>query len=534
MSNSYYITSPIYYVNDRPHIGHAYTTLACDVMARFKRLDGYDVTFLTGTDEHGLKVAQSAEKAGTDPQSFTDKYSQTFRDLTKVLNLSNDDFIRTTEPRHHKACQFIWKEMQKRDQIYLGHYEGWYAVRDETFYPESEVEKLPDGRVIAKASKAECKREKESSYMFRLSQWGDKLLEFYDKNPDFIMPASRRNEVISFVKGGLEDLSVSRTKFSWGIPVPGDEKHVMYVWIDALTNYVTGVGYPDTESASFKNKWPADLHMIGKDILRFHAVYWPAMLMAAGLEPPKRVFAHGWWTNEGQKMSKSLGNTISPYDLIQTYGLDQTRFFLMRAFPFGNDGDFSDKAIFERVNTCLANSLGNLALRSLTMVQKNFDGKMPEPDILTSEDRNQLERMQGLVNGVRKMMDKQAIHHALDEIWDGVSATNKYFASQSPWKLAASDPKRMGTTLYVTAESLRHIAVLAQPFMPDSMDKMLDQLGAEKDKRTIASLTWEGALKPDTALPAPTVIFPRYEMKELVPQEPKKKAKVSNNRTLGL
>jgi len=541
MSKSYYITSPIYYVNDRPHIGHAYTTLACDVLARFKRLDGYDVTFLTGTDEHGHKVAASAEKAGMDPQAYTDKVSQTFRDLSKALNLSNDDFIRTTQERHHKSCEAFWKKLEENKQIYEGSYKGWYALRDEAFYDEGEL-KESNGRKIA-PSGAECVWTEEPCYFFPLSKWKDRLLKFFDEKPDFIFPHSRRAEVINMTKALDElkpngepkyDIPISRSRFKWGIPVPGNPDHVMYVWIDALANYITGVGYPDTESESFKNKWPAAVHMIGKDILKFHTIYWPAFLMAADLEPPKRVFAHGWWTNEGQKMSKSLGNAISPYDLIQTYGLDQTRFYLMRAFPFGNDGDFSDKAIFERVNTCLANSFGNLALRSLTMVQKNFGGKMPEPDNLTSDDRIQFERMQGLVGGVRKMMDKQAIHHALDEIWEGVSATNKYFASQSPWKLPTTDPKRMGTILYVTAESLRHIAVLAQPFMPDSMDKMLDQLGATKDKRTIASLTWEGALKPDTALPVPTVIFPRYEMKELVPQEPKKKARVKNHRTFGL
>ncbi|MDD3181295.1 MAG: methionine--tRNA ligase [Alphaproteobacteria bacterium] len=542
MTKSYYITTPIYYVNAPPHLGSAYTTLACDVIARFKRLDGFDVTFLTGTDEHGKKVADSAKEEGLTPEAFTDKYSQIFRDLTKALNISNDDFIRTTEERHHKACEAMWNKLEENNQIYLGVYKGWYAKSDEAYYTDDEVEVRADNKVICKASGKECVWEEEPCYFFPLSKWKDRLLQFFDEKPDFIFPRSRREEVINMAKALDEkkptgepkyDIPISRSKFKWGIPVPGHPDHVMYVWIDALANYITGVGYPDVESESFKNKWPADVHMIGKDILKFHTIYWPAFLMAANLEPPKRVFAHGWWTNEGQKMSKSLGNTISPYDLIQTYGLDQTRFFLMRAFPFGKDGDFSEKAIFERVNTCLANGLGNLALRSLTMLQKSFDGKMPVPDDLTSNDQKQLEKMHGLVDDVRKSIDKQAIHSALDEIWDGVSATSKYFTNQSPWKLAETDPKRMGTILYVTAESLRHIAVLAQPFMPDSMNKMLDQLGAPSDKRTIASLTWEGALKPDTALPLPTVIFPRYEMKELVPQEPKKRARVGNSRMPG-
>ncbi|HSR72199.1 MAG TPA: methionine--tRNA ligase, partial [Kiloniellales bacterium] len=354
---SYYVTTPIYYVNDLPHIGHAYTTLACDALARFMRLDGYDVFFLTGTDEHGQKVEKSAQVAGLDPQAFTDRVSENFRALSQTLDFSNDAFIRTTEERHLRACQALWARLIEAGEIYLGSYAGWYAVRDEAFYGENELTLQPDGRRIA-SSGAEVEWVEEPSYFFRLSQWADRLLEFYDANPDFIGPEGRRNEVVSFVKGGLKDLSVSRTTFNWGVPVPDDPDHIMYVWLDALTNYITAVGYPDTESDTYRRYWPADVHMVGKDILRFHAVYWPAFLMAAGLEPPKRIFAHGWWTNEGQKISKSLGNVIGPDTLVARYGLDAVRYFLLREVPFGNDGDFSHRAMVSRINNDLANDFG--------------------------------------------------------------------------------------------------------------------------------------------------------------------------------
>ncbi len=354
MTKRYYLTTPIYYVNDDPHIGHAYTTLACDVLARFKRLDGFDVKLLTGTDEHGQKVAKSAADAGVDPKTFTDRVSQNFRDLSGLMNFSHDDFIRTTEDRHQRACQDIWKRLVENDEIYLDSYAGWYAIRDEAFYTEDELVTGPDGKKTA-PSGAEVEWVEEPSYFFRLSAWQDRLLEFYDANPDFVLPKTRLNEVTSFVSGGLQDLSVSRTTFKWGVPVPGDDDHIMYVWLDALTNYITGVGFPETETGEYATYWPADLHMVGKDILRFHAVYWPAFLMAAGLEPPRRVFAHGWWTNEGEKISKSLGNIIDPIELVKKYGLDQVRYFLLREVPFGNDGDFAHQAMITRMNGELAN-----------------------------------------------------------------------------------------------------------------------------------------------------------------------------------
>ena len=374
---AFYITTPIYYVNDNPHIGHAYTTLACDVMARFMRLDGHDVKFLTGTDEHGQKVEKAAREAGIDPRAYCDKVSENFRTLAKEWNFSNDDFIRTTEERHILSVQALWRRLRDAGEIYLDNYEGWYAVRDEAFYTDDELVEGPDG-VKRAPSGAPVEWVKEPSYFFRLSTWQDRLLRLYDERPGFIMPEHRRNEVRSFVAGGLRDLSVSRTSFSWGIPVPDDPDHVMYVWIDALANYITAVGYPDGEGACFRRWWPA-FHMVGKDILRFHAVYWPAFLMAAGLEVPERVFAHGWWTSEGRKISKSLNNAIVPSDIVARYGLDQVRYTLMREVSFGNDGDFSHRGAVLRCNHDLANDYGNLAQRVLSMIARNCDGRVSRP-----------------------------------------------------------------------------------------------------------------------------------------------------------
>ena len=505
----YYVTTPIYYVNDVPHIGHAYTSLASDALARFKRLDGYDVMFLTGTDEHGQKVAKSAATAGVDPQAFTDKVSQNFRDMGVALKLSNDDFIRTTEERHKKACQALWNELLKRGEIYLGKYDGWYAVRDEAYYGEDELKDGPNGTKIA-PSGAPCEWVEEPSYFFKLSAWGDKLLKFYDENPEFILPQSRRNEVISFVKSGMRDISISRTTMNWGVAVPNEPKHVMYVWLDALTNYITAVGYPDTNSESYKKFWPADVHMVGKDILRFHAIYWPAFLMAAGLEPPRRIFAHGWWTNEGQKISKSVGNVIDPYELIQTYGLDPTRYFMMREVPFGNDGDFSRSAMIRRINSELANGIGNLAQRSLSMVNKNCGAKVPTPGTFTDADKRLLQLAAGMLPQIRPLFDVQNFSRALDHIWGIIAEADRYVDEMAPWSLKKTDFERMETVLYVLAETLRHLAILLQPYMPDSMNKMLDQLAVPAGERNFAALTTAHALKAGTPLPAPEGVFPRY------------------------
>jgi methionyl-tRNA synthetase len=506
---TFYITTPIYYVNDVPHIGHAYTTLACDALARFKRLDGFDVRFLTGTDEHGQKVEKSAQAAGIEPQVFTDRVSQNFRDLVGVMNYTNDDFIRTTEDRHKKGVQHLWNKLVEAGDIYLGGYEGWYSVRDEAFYGEDELTTTPSGKKIAPTG-AECEWVSEPSYFFRLSAWQDRLLAFYEANPDFIMPSGKRNEVMSFVKGGLKDLSVSRTTFKWGVPVPGDDAHIMYVWLDALANYITALGYPEMEDGGlYKRYWPA-LHMVGKDILRFHTVYWPAFLMAAGLEPPRRVFAHGWWTIEGQKMSKSLGNVIAPETLVNTYGLDQTRYFLLREVPFGNDGDFSHKQMVARINSNLANDYGNLVQRVLSMIGKNCGGAVPTPGDFTEADDKLLGAAYGLLDAVRAEMDVQAFHKALELIWNVVGDANRYVDEQAPWTLKKTDPPRMATVLYVLAETIRHLAILTQPFMPAASAAILEQLALGEDRRGFGALGAGGALAGGTPLPTPKGVFPRY------------------------
>ena len=507
MAKTYYITTPIYYVNDVPHIGHAYTTLACDVLARFKRLDGYHVHFLTGTDEHGQKVEKAAAQAGVAPQDFTDKVSKNFRELAAAMNVSNDDFIRTTEERHKRASQAIWQALERNGDIYLGKYAGWYAVRDEAFYGEGELTTGPDGKKRA-PSGAEVEWVEEPSYFFRLSAWQDRLLKFYEENPGFIAPTSRRNEVISFVRQGLTDLSVSRTTFNWGVKVPDAPGHIMYVWLDALTNYITAVGYPDTEGEKFKRFWPADLHMVGKDIVRFHAVYWPAFLMAAGLKPQKRVFAHGWWTFDGQKMSKSLGNVINPHAMIAQYGLDPLRYFLMREVPFGQDGDFSQRAMIGRLNGDLANDFGNLAQRVLSFVQKNAGAAVPQPGAFTPADRKLLDDGRNLLTIMRAELDEQAFHKALDALWQVIGAANRYVDDQAPWTLRKTDPARMNTVLYVLMETLRRLAILCQPFMPQSMAKLLDQLAVPAASRSFAAL--DTALEPGLSLPPPQGIFPRY------------------------
>lgn len=511
--NRYYITTPIYYVNDAPHLGHAYTTLACDVLARFMRLDGRAVKFLTGTDEHGQKVEKAAGAAGMDPQSFTDRVSENFRTLAKVLNISNDDFIRTTEPRHIRSSQAIWKAIGRgmspkgRPNIYLGKYAGWYAVRDEAFYGEDELTSGPDGKKRA-PSGAEVEWVEEPSYFFRLSDWGEHLLAFYDANPEFIGPATRRNEVVSFVRQGLTDLSISRTTFGWGVKVPDAEGHIMYVWLDALTNYITAVGYPDETSREFQTFWPADLHMVGKDIVRFHAVYWPAFLMAASIAPPRRVFAHGWWTVEGQKMSKSLGNVVEPVKLIETYGLDQVRYFLLREVPFGQDGNFSHRQMILRINSDLANDFGNLAQRVLSFIAKNAGGEVPAPGAFTADDEALLAGAGRLLDAVRGRLGEQAFHLALDAIWDVVGTANRYVDVQAPWTLRKTDQARMKTVLYVLIETIRQLAIVTQPVMPGTMGRLLDQLAVPANHRGFAQIGTR--LVPGTRLPPPTGLFPRH------------------------
>ena len=506
MSKRFYITTPIYYVNGAPHIGHAYTSIAADVMARFKRLDGYDVFFLTGTDEHGQKVEKAARDAGLDPQAFTDQVSADFKDMADAMGVSYDDYIRTTEERHKASTTELWKRIEKAGDIYLGHYEGWYAVRDEAFYDESELTTRPEGTKVA-PSGAPVEWVREPSYFFKLSAWQDRLLQFYEDHPEFIAPSSRKNEVISFVKGGLHDLSVSRTTFNWGIPVPDAPGHVMYVWLDALNNYVTACGFPDETNPRW-DFWPADVHFVGKDIIRFHAVYWPAFLMSAGLPPPKRVSSHGWWVVEGEKMSKSLGNVIEPRKLVETYGLDQIRYFLLREKPFGADGSMSHPAIVSRINVELANDLGNLAQRSLSMIARNLGGALPARGAATEEDMVLLDAAAALPDLVRGCMDRQTFHEALEEIWKVIRAGNGYIDRQAPWALNKTDKVRMAEVLRVLTDTVRVVATLLQPFMPTSMAKMLDQLGVPAEGRDLASLATP--LADGTTLPAPQGVFPRY------------------------
>ncbi|MCC5978077.1 MAG: methionine--tRNA ligase [Salinarimonas sp.] len=507
-AKTYYITTAISYPNGAPHIGHAYEVVAADAIARFKRIDGYDVFFMTGTDEHGLKVQQTARKNDLSPKEFVDGLAPQFKAMGERLNCSFDRFIRTTDADHLPSTHELWKRMQERGDIYLSKYEGWYSVRDEAYFDEGELTLQPDGTRIAPTG-APVEWVAEESYFFRLSAYQDRLLAHYEAHPEFVGPDTRRNEVVSFVKRGLQDLSISRTTFDWGLPVPGDPKHVMYVWVDALNNYVTGCGFPDENNPRWRY-WPADVHIIGKDIVRFHTVYWPAFLMSAGLPLPKRVYGHGFLFNRGEKMSKSVGNVIDPFALTDTYGVDQLRYFFMREVPFGQDGNYSHEAIVNRINADLANDLGNLAQRSLSMIAKHCDAAVPEPGAFSEADRAMLDQAEALPEKVRGAMEDFALHQALAEIWAVVGEANRYFASQEPWALRKSDPARMATVLYVTAEVLRIVGILVQPFIPESAGKLLDLLAVAQEDRVIAKIGEGGRLAPAAALPAPQPVFPRF------------------------
>ncbi|MBY6414609.1 methionine--tRNA ligase [Rhodococcus sp. BP-252] len=504
---TFYVTTAIAYPNGAPHIGHAYEYISTDVIARFKRLDGYDVMFLTGTDEHGLKMQQTAVKEGIDVRDLAARNSDVFQELDKTLDISYDRFIRTTDADHLEASKAIWTKMVERGDIYLDTYAGWYSVRDEAFYTESETTVVDDGSRVATETKTPVEWTEESTYFFRLSAYQDKLLELYETQPEFIAPATRRNEIVNFVKSGLKDLSISRTTFDWGVQVPNDPDHVMYVWVDALTNYLTGVGYPDTSSEKFRKFWPASLHIIGKDITRFHTVFWPAFLMSAGIELPQRVFVHGFLNNKGEKMSKSVGNVVDPFDLVAEFGLDPLRFFLLREVSYGQDGSYSPEAIVTRMNADLSNELGNLAQRSLTMVAKNLEGKVPTPGEFTADDEALLARADALLDICRKEFDVQALHSALEAIWSVLGETNRYFSQQEPWVLRKTDPARMATVLYVTLEVLRIVGILVQPVMPGSAAKILEQLGNPAHQFSDIATR----IVPGEALPAPSPVFPKYE-----------------------
>ena len=508
----FYVTTAIDYPNGAPHIGHAYEKVATDAIARFKRLDGFDVRFLTGTDVHGLKMAETAAAQGIPTAELARRNSDVFQRMQELLNVSFDRFIRTSDADHYESSKAIWQRMNDAGDIYLGSYSGWYSVRDERFFAEDETE-VRDGTRYASETGTPVTWTEEQTYFFRLSAYADRLLAHYSANPDFIGPDVRRNEVVSFVSGGLRDLSISRTTFDWGVPVPEHPDHVMYVWVDALTNYLTGAGFPDTDSALFQRYWPADLHMIGKDIIRFHAVYWPAFLMSAGLSLPRRVFAHGFINVKGEKMSKSVGNVVDPIALVSEFGVDQVRYFLLREIPFGQDGSYSEEGIATRINTDLANELGNLAQRSLSMVAKNLGGAAPSPAALSAADDELLAVADGLLERVRAAFDTQALHVGLEAIWLMLGAANRYFSAAEPWVLRKSpspeDQARFHTVLYVTLEVVRIAALLIQPVMPASAAKLLDLLGQTAGQRDFAAVGVR--LVPGTALPEPTGVFPRYQ-----------------------
>jgi methionyl-tRNA synthetase len=505
----YYITTAIAYPNGAPHIGHAYEAIATDAIARFMRLDGYDVYFLTGTDEHGIKMLQTAAKEKLSPRQLVERNVPRFQAMVQKFNCSNNDFIRTTEPRHYAASAAIWEKMRANGDVYLDKYSGWYSVRDEAYYDEGETRLDEKGQRIGPQG-TPVEWVEEESYFFRLSAFADRLLKLYSEVPDFVLPKERLNEVASFVRGGLQDLSISRTTFDWGVPVPNNAKHVMYVWVDALTNYITAVGYPDIQSEKFKKYWPANLHVIGKDIVRFHAVYWPAFLMSAGLDVPKRVFSHGFLFNRGEKMSKSVGNVIDPFALADAYGVDQLRYFLLREVPFGQDGNYSHEGIVNRINADLANDLGNLAQRSLTMIGKQFGGTLPKPGAFSANDGTILAAADAMIGKAREVMATQQLHQVLNAVWAVVADANRYFSGEAPWALAKTDPARQGTVLYVTAEVLRQVGILALPFMPTLAATLLDLLAVPTDERSFAFLGGKHRIAPGAALPPPTPVFPRY------------------------
>ncbi len=505
----YYITTAIFYPNGVPHIGHAYEAIATDAIARFMRLDGYDVYFLTGVDEHGIKMLQTATKDGLTPQQLVARNVPRFEAMVQKLNCSNDDFIHTTEERHHRSSEAIWERMERAGDIYLDKYSGWYSVRDEAYYDESETRLDEKGQRLGPLG-TPVEWVEEESYFFKLAAYQQKLLDLYEQHPDFVLPKERLNEVSSFVRGGLQDLSISRTTFDWGIKVPGNPKHIMYVWVDALTNYITGVGFPDTNSPMFRRYWPADLHVIGKDIVRFHAVYWPAFLMSAGIEVPRRIFSHGFILSRGEKMSKSVGNVVDPFALVDAYGVDPLRYFVMREVPFGQDGNYSHEAVVARINADLANDLGNLAQRSLTMVARQLGGTLPKPGAFMDNDQAMLAAADAMIGKAREAMKTQGLHHVLNTVWAVVADANRYFAGEAPWALAKTDPARQGTVLYVTAEVIRQVAILAQPFMPASAGKLLDLLAVPAGERGFAHLGGERRIAPGSTLPAPAPVFPRY------------------------
>jgi len=509
MDKNYYITTPIYYPSAKPHMGHAYSSIIADFFARFKRIDGFKVYFLTGTDEHGLKIQRAAEKKGVEPLAFCDEISKTFKNLSKTLNLTNNDFIRTTESRHKKSVQYLWEELKKNDDIYLSKYSGWYSVSDEAFYNEDEIEDL-DNKKVAISSKSPVEWVDEESYFFRLSKWEKPLLEFYEKNPDFISPASRKNEVISFVKSGLKDLSVSRKSFSWGIKVPNDNEHVIYVWLDALTNYISALNYPNKDDELYKKFWPASVHLIGKDILRFHAIYWPAFLLAAKITPPKKVYGHGWILSNEEKMSKSKGNILDPLEIIKQYGLDPLRYYLIKEVSFGNDGNISQERLEDCINSDLANNFGNLCQRVSAFVIKNCDSKVPEKIKFENDDIKILDEYSKNLNNLRSEIDNQNINYYIDYIVNRLFEANKYFNDQEPWK-KKDDKTRLNTIVYTTLEIVRKVTFLLYPIIPQSSLKALKIFNLEEKDVIFQSIGNNEFLKKGSAINKIDILFNKIE-----------------------
>ena len=509
MDKNYYITTPIYYPSAKPHMGHAYSSIIADFFARFKRIDGYKVYFLTGTDEHGLKIQRAAEKKGVEPLAFCDEISKTFKNLSKTLNLTNNDFIRTTESRHKKSVQYLWEELKKNDDIYLSKYSGWYSVSDEAFYNEDEIEDL-DNKKVAISSKSPVEWVDEESYFFRLSKWEKALLEFYEKNPDFISPASRKNEVISFVKSGLKDLSVSRKSFSWGIKVPNDDDHVIYVWLDALTNYISALNYPNKDDELYKKFWPASVHLIGKDILRFHAIYWPAFLLAAKITPPKKVYGHGWILSNEEKMSKSKGNILDPLEIIKQYGLDPLRYYLIKEVSFGNDGNISQERLEDCINSDLANNFGNLCQRVSAFVIKNCDSKVPEKIKFENDDIKILDEYSHNLDKLRSEIDNQNINYYIDYIVNRLFEANKYFNDQEPWK-KKDDKIRLNTIVYTTLEIVRKVTFLLYPIIPQSSLKALKIFNLEEKDVIFQSIGNNEFLKKGSAINKIDILFNKIE-----------------------
>tara|TARA_B100000963_G_C22628433_1_gene673601 strand:- start:689 stop:2230 length:1542 start_codon:yes stop_codon:yes gene_type:complete len=510
MAKNFYITTPIYYPSGKPHMGHAYSSIVADIFARFKRIEGFNVFFLTGTDEHGQKIEKEAKKKNKDPKIFCDELSETFRSLTKILNLTNNDFIRTTEKRHHVSVNEIWNKLIKSGDIYLDKYSGWYSVSDEAFYDEDEIEEKNNIK-ISKLSGSTVEWLEEESYFFRLSAWQDKLLKFYEENNKFILPVSRRNEVIQFVKKGLKDLSISRTSFSWGIPVPKNKKHVIYVWLDALTNYISALNYPDVNDIKFKSFWPADVHIIGKDILRFHAIFWPAFLLAAKLPLPKRVFGHGWILSDDKKMSKSLGNILDPLEIIEKYGIDQLRYYLIKEVSLGNDGSISLENLQNCVNNDLANNYGNLCQRVFSFLEKNCENKIPNNKEFNDKDKILLNNLKDSLPKLIELMNNQDLNEYIKKVVGFSFDANKYFNDSEPWALKKSDPERMKTILFTIVEQIKNISILLNPIIPNSTNKVFNTINVAQNQVYLDKIQDLNFLNHDKKLNKMDILFTKIE-----------------------